>query len=112
MARIEQSEAAALVEDRGVFAARGPVVASDADVIVAGQRREHTLQLAVEDLLRSEDVEVVEPDQRRDHRETPLPAVALGRVLGVELADVVGRGRETLRRGVDGRHACDGHADQ
>ena len=47
-------------------------------------------QLAVEDLLRPEDVEVVEPDQRRDHRETPLPAVALGRVLGVELADVVG----------------------
>lgn len=36
MARIEQSEAAALVEDRGVFAACGPVVASDADVIVAG----------------------------------------------------------------------------
>lgn len=112
MARIEQSEAAALVEDRGVFAACGPVVASDADVIVAGQRREHALQLAVEDLLRPEDVEVVEPDQRRDHRETPLPAVALGRVFGVELADVVGRGRETLRRGVDGRHACDGHADQ
>ena len=104
--------AAALVEDRGVFAACGPVVASDADVIVAGQRREHALQLAVEDLLRPEDVEVVEPDQRRDHRETPLPAVALGRVLGVELADVVGRGRETLRRGVEGRHACDGHADQ
>ena len=66
----------------------------------------------MEDLLRPEDVEVVEPDQRRDHRETPLPAVALGRVLGVELADVVGRGRETLRRGVEGRHACDGHADQ
>ena len=57
----------------------------------------------MEHLLSPENVEIVEADERRDHRQASLPAVAFRVVPGVELPHVVGSRREGLRSGGEGR---------
>ena len=80
----------AFVEHDGVLAGLGAVVTPDAGVAVAGKRRQQVLQLAVEHFLGAENVEIMEPDERRDNRQTLLPAIASDFVSGVELTNVVG----------------------
>lgn len=59
MAFIEQFEALAEVENRGILPLRRPVVAADANIGIVGQPVEHVVQLVVEHLLCAEDVEAL-----------------------------------------------------
>ena len=90
MTRVEQFETVALVEHDGVLACLGAVVTTDTGVAVAGKCRQQVFQLAVENLLGTENVEIMEADERRDNRQAMLPAIAPGIVSGVELTNVVG----------------------
>ena len=83
-----------------MLAPAAAVVASGTDVVESGQLAAQVVELALESLLSAENVEFVVCGQGSHGTVTCFPAVAGGRVAGVQQADVVGGGIEL--RGVAG----------
>lgn len=88
------------------------VVASDTDIVVVGKLRQHVVQLAVEHLLTSENVEAVEFDQAAHPRTAALPTIAALGVAPIGVADIIGGYGQLLRRGAKGHGGKQGENQQ
>ncbi len=73
-----------------MFAGILTVLASDADIVVAGKITFQVFKLRLETLLGAEYIESVELDEGCDHGVTAVPAIARCGVATVELTQIVG----------------------
>ena len=102
MAIVQQAKTLLFIKYGRILALRLSVVAPDADIVVVGKLRQHVVQLAVEHLLTSENVEAVEFDQAAHPRTAALPTVTALGVAPIGVADIIGGYGQLLRRGAKG----------